>query len=366
MKSILISALALGVAVADSQYYIGNYTASGQVNWVPYPLGVCVTTGALSSIGYSVFNCDGDDNIEQKKYASGDSTCSEAFTTITIPRKNVPGLEGYANCDGPVSYMVINQYAGSCQSWKQGKAGVATTVIAVDACTYAGQEGGINLYSRTVCTGNGQETAVYAEENTCSVSAAIVLQKTDPLECHFFGAQGGIQIYSAQTKCVVDGVTQRCSVPLTNYEAVLTFEDVEGEPDYSEVYGGLFEYSTVEVTPMNGSVHLNLGFCTQYEDVKYASAVENLGQTTLDSTYINDDATVCWTCLGFTCGNSTLCGTDDYCTTSEQCITTITTSTSSTSLTSTELETTEQASSVSAIYTSLALVMGLILSWTLF
>jgi len=66
MKSILISALAVGVAVADSAYYIGNYTANGQVNAVPYPLGVCVTTGALSSIGYSNFTCDGD-NIKTKK-----------------------------------------------------------------------------------------------------------------------------------------------------------------------------------------------------------------------------------------------------------------------------------------------------------
>jgi len=185
MKSILISALAVGVAVADSAYYIGNYTANGQVNAVPYPLGVCVTTGALSSIGYSNFTCDGD-NIKQKKYGSGDSTCSGSFTTITIPKKSVRGFEGYANCDGPVSYMIINEYASSCQNWKMGKGGLAVTVVAADACTFAGQQSGTNAYSRTVCTGNGQETVLYAGDETCSVSDMLVEQTTAPLECHFF------------------------------------------------------------------------------------------------------------------------------------------------------------------------------------
>jgi len=164
---------------------------------------------------------------------------------------------------------------------------------------------------------------------------------------------------------VIDGVIQRCSVPLTTYEAVVTVEDVEGTPDYSQVYRGLFEYATLEVTPVNESVHLNLDFCTQYEDVKYGTAVKNLGQTTLTSAYINDDAKVCWTCLGFTCANATRCGTDDYCTMTEQCYTGIISTTSIMSTTELE-ETTEKASSASAIYASLTSMVGLILSLTLF
>jgi len=86
VKTLLASALAVGVAVADSAYYIGNYTANGQVNLIPYPLGVCVPTGAVSGFVYSIFTCSGDD-IQQKKYAMTDTTCSDDYTTITFAKK---------------------------------------------------------------------------------------------------------------------------------------------------------------------------------------------------------------------------------------------------------------------------------------
>jgi len=283
-------------------------------------------------------------------------------------KKNIRGFEGYTNCEGPTSYMVINQYLSSCANWKMGKPGVAATVVAGDACTISGEKDGVLLYSRSTCTGDAQYVTIYSGDNTCSGSG---MQQTIPLECHYYGTQSSFQIYSATTKCVVDGVKQRCTVPLTTYDALVSIEGVQGTPNYSQIYRSVFESATVSVSAIldlnsTDNLLLNLSFCTQYEDVKYATAVKNLGQTTLTSV---DAEKVCWTCLEATCANTTICGTNDYCTMTEQCtVPTTTPAPTPIEVTSSPTVggTTDMASSTTNIFVSLTLMMGLFLSWMLF
>jgi len=349
MKTLLASALVVGVAIAESAYYIGNYTANGQVNLVPYPLGVCVPTGAVSGFTYSTFTCYAD-SVEQRKFDMTDTTCSGAYTAGFLPKAGTGGVEGYTICDGPVSYMTINQYVSNCNLWKQGKTGIATTVVAADACTWTTTVGDVPVYSRSLCDGDMQQLYYYAGDNTCSINDAIVDFKQTSSNCNHFTDQGSLKIYSALIKCVVDEEVQRCETPLANYEAMVSFEGVDSGIDYTQVYEGLFEYATVDTFEMNDTLHLTLSFCTQYEDSKYADSVADLGVTTLSSSYISDSAKVCWSCVEFSCANSSRCGDSDYCVNSEQCTTT----------------TTETANSANVVYTSFAVMMGLLLSWTLF
>jgi len=277
--------------------------------------------------------------------------------------------------------MVLAQYLASCNSWNQGLGGVATTVVAGDACTWTGQktEGGIPVYSRTTCTSDDQQVKLYAGDNTCSTTAISTTTSTNL--CHFFNTQGGLKIYTALIKCVVDGERQRCADALVEYDAALTFENLGTEVDFQQVYDGLFEFATVTATEVNDSstlYHLSLEFCSKFEDAKYDDAVKYLGSTTLNADSVPDNgAIMSWTCIDYVCRNSSLCGTDNYCNTTRQYYYQPTTTEvdgssidgSSTTIVDPEDpdKTTKEpeASSANAIYVSFTLMMGLLLSLTL-
>jgi hypothetical protein len=282
-----------------------------------------------------------------------DTTCSVSSTTETFAKGSVHGVEGYVNCDGPSSYMIINQYLTNCKLWNQGKSGAASTVVAADACTLSGSSGGVGIYSRTTCDGDNQMVKLYAGDNTCTTNAALVSASTTTTDCHYFTSQGALNVYSAVVRCVIDDMPQRCTTPLVDYEAVVTVEGADDDVDYYQVYMDLFPDATVMLTNGTGdSFYLSLGFCSPYEDAKYATSVDALGDTTLSSPDVSDSAKVCWTCSGYTCNNETRCGTDSYCDMTEQCVSSTTS--------------TEGVKSANVVYTSFAVMTGLVLSWTLF
>lgn len=344
MKSLILSSLAVGLTMAQSwpNYYIAPYTVSGAVvSLIAYPTGQCVSTGAGSSAGYSVFVCTGNSNnyIIHETYSASDTMCAGTYTNTTAATSNKPGMSGYFNCGGEEDYMLIDQYLGSCASWTDGTDSglVATTTIATGACVYAGPAGGgHSLYSMQNCTGDLQYTVVFRDDPTCTNLSLAVEEMETVLGCSYYTTEGNFKIYSAMRECVQHGEEQRCSYPLVSFSTTIRFVDLEEEQDnWLEVFEDLFPYSTISVgdkfTMVNDSiidvVWLNLSFCTPHEDGWYSSWLQDFG-TTLWS--VAPSEAICWTCDWWYCANSTLCGSDSYCDPKTQCLNATTTSTSTT------------------------------------
>jgi hypothetical protein len=335
---LFVFALTVSVATADvlsTSYYIGNFTAFGKFsNFVPYPLGLCVLTGAsTTSYDFAIFTCN-DGNITQQTYAAGDSTCSGSSTSATWVAGTTPGEGNYASCSGTDSYMVLGEYLGSCSAWKLGSNPLVTTTISMNACTYQKTVSDVKVYSISTCDGDGYTTTLYANDYTCSVSAAKIQFNYTANGCGFYlkeEVEGSTEsIYTALLKCVKNDVTQRCTAPLALYTFNVTAQNLQTTPNFTKVYKELFEYATVEVQQKtSNSAWLDLDFCTEWEDKKYITSLENLGSTTLKSLDVTATSSVCWSCTSFNCTEVSLCASDDYCSSSVTCATEATTTTKS-------------------------------------
>jgi len=371
MKSLLATALALGVTV-NGQYYIGNYTAGTTKALVPYPLGVCVPNGALSGYNYVIYTCM-DGNVTEQTYGMSDTECESTYTSKTWKRSLNPGYYGYSDCPGEndeSSYVQIGQYLSSCAGWKDGSDPVASTYISIDdACVYHGKVtvGGITYpsFSQTDCDGEGYTTMVYLGDPTCTTTAAETI--TIPLGCYFYESSGGLNIYSAWMECW-DGVleeTERCDEPVFEYTGMVMFENLTealDEFEYEELFQDIFWYATIDdvsestTTAMNVTIEL----CSWWEFEKYESWLESMGTALLTSDDLNAGVKVCWSCIEYMSTNKTLYGgfTCDHAT---QCMTAGTSTTTAKATTSTTGMATTTTKSASHVYVSLVSLIGMLL-----
>lgn len=345
MKSIIVaSALALA-ATADSMYYIGNYSAGSTKRIMAFPLETCVPNGA-GTFNYVVYHCTPDNlKVYSEVYESDDPTCESEYTE-TEPWNIVmsPAQGGYADCSGQQNYAEVFQYLGSCSSWEKGMNPIATTIISSDACTFYMVDSGTGypLYTKMSCTGDEQTTSVYVGDPTCSGSPYIVT--TAELGCDFFMNTTTLgSIYSAMSRCVINNVVDRCSMPISAYTTHLQFWGLKNDTNLEDLYMRMFPYSGMDIvmTGMapNVNLTLDLTFCTEWEDRKYGAIVKDLGQATLDA--LNYAATICYMCTESDCVNTTMCDPGN-CIETERCVPT-----------TTSTETPETTSSVSAVSVSI-------------
>jgi hypothetical protein len=255
-------------------------------------------------------------------YAQSDPECGGDHTDTTFAKSNAPAQSGYASCGGDRSYMEVFQYLesyGGCDSWEQGNNGIATTVIANNACVYYGTQSGFPVYTRTMCTAEGQTTFAYINDPSCSVSAALVGVTNTELGCSFYANTTSGVVYSAMTRCVIDDEIQRCADPISMYSSHVQFMNLMWNVDMWSVYSKLFPYATLTVRNLtyhnysDQTIEVNVSFCTEWEDRKYGSKMKSLASYTLTSSDINDNATICANCVASYCVNSTMCGGSSYC-----------------------------------------------------
>jgi len=363
MRSLLATALALGVTV-NGQYYIGNYSVNGVVSTIiPYPLEVCAPNGALSSYNYVIYSCV-NGNITEQVYT--DAEC-EGTVTATNKMKvvNKPGYAGYSDCleAESASYVQVGQYLTNCANWNEGKDPAAYTLISTDsACVYAKTQGGVPIFSETFCAGDSYTTYLYADDPSCSSTAIKTL--VVPLGCYFYETMDGLNIYNAWMECFdgLEDVYERC----TSAEAVATYEANLVIYNYTldeieQLFEDLFWYSTIDTEvewsgadETTANVTLELEFCTQWEFEKYESWIESIGTTIQSAIGVSDEINVgvnkiCWMCLDFTYAkNATVYG-GFTCDKSQQCWMSTTTT----------MMTTKK--SASTVYVSMISLIGLLL-----
>jgi len=365
MKSLLATALALGVAV-NGQYYIGTYSVAGSPQGiVPYPLGVCSPNGALSGYNNVIYTCSSG-MITEKIYQWNDTDCESTYTTKTFAVVNNPGHAGYSDClaDDEAAYLQVGQYLSNCAAWKEGEEPSATTIISTDGCTYYDWQviEGTNysLYSLTECDGEGYETIVYFD-NVCEGTVANTVSV--PLGCYFYKSVGNLKVYTAWMECYDGEEDERCEEPVADFEAHVVLYNYTLGDEVEELFTDLFWYATVDVfwdfegaNDTIANVSLEIEFCTLWEYEQYESMISDLGATLQATIGVEDEINsgvneICWSCLNYHNTNKTLYG-GFTCNKKEQCWM---------ATTSTKMGTTTTKKSASTVYVSMVSLIGLLL-----
>jgi len=181
----------VGLVLGSTNHFIGLYYNSGYqiTQYLPYPVGVCVSTGAA----YVEYTCETSSKIIENTYS--DTSCTVLKNTTNYTSSTTAGSFQSWSCSGSNHYAKASVFSAGCEG------ALITLYYATDVCfeNYGG-----NSYAKSTCyntTGNATIASYGKTDSTCSgamnTSATLYVHSG----CSPFTTILGIPLYSILEVC---------------------------------------------------------------------------------------------------------------------------------------------------------------------
>jgi len=191
MISISLLASFVGIVFGTTNHFVGLYSnvAYQITEYFPYPVGVCVSTGAA----YVQYTCESSSKIIENTYS--DITCTVLKNTTNYTTSSTAGSFQSWSCSGSNYYAKATVYTANCG------VSLITSYYATDVCF---QNYGGDSYGKATCynsTGNATIASYGKTDNTCSQAMNATSTLYVHTGCSSFTTISGISLYAILDVC---------------------------------------------------------------------------------------------------------------------------------------------------------------------